>query len=163
MNAIAPIRPPISPKQAIVGVYTNFIGALDSALSRGVDPDTIDDYGRSLLNVAASRHWVEGVRRLLSAGADSDLVDQSGLSPLISAVKASLERYRDGSPDQLADQDSDCVKVCRDLLEMGADKIELALWLQEIESNGYTDNTEYIKALMSELDIHPSHSRLSIR
>ncbi|MGX7953393.1 ankyrin repeat domain-containing protein [Tsuneonella sp. HG249] len=55
-------------------------------LDRGANPNAADRNGATPLTIAASLGFVEGVERLVKAGARLDVPNSSGETPLISAV-----------------------------------------------------------------------------
>ena len=73
---------------------------LEELLQRPVDPNTADAHGTTCLHDASSLGLVQIVRFLLSAGAGTDIVDESGRTALHHALQVvSRARFREPHPD----------------------------------------------------------------
>lgn len=77
---------PLNQSAAVAG-SKNVRKAISFLLSKGVDPNAIDESGRTALQRAAQGGDVEIARTILSAGVDINIQDNDGSTPLHLAVK----------------------------------------------------------------------------
>ncbi|MEK6545951.1 MAG: ankyrin repeat domain-containing protein, partial [Nitrospinota bacterium] len=112
------------------------INEVKSLLSKGVDPNYVNEYGESALLFAIMAGDAEVVRKLLSAGADPDSKDTHGTPVLTLAsdegyldiVKVLLEvgadvnkKDNDGSTALMEAAEKDHIDIVKILLDAGAD------------------------------------------
>ncbi|RLW55109.1 MAG: hypothetical protein B6D70_14545 [gamma proteobacterium symbiont of Stewartia floridana] len=73
--------------QALLAAATSGeVDRVNDLLSQGVDVNTKNPTGRSVLHIAAFNGNLQTVRALLAAGADANLADGAGLTPLMEAA-----------------------------------------------------------------------------
>lgn len=97
---------------------------LEALLDSGVgvnDPDESDEY---MLSAACARLQTESVRLLLSRGADANVQNSGGDTPLLTTI------------DVVGHNPAAALEIARLLLDAGAD----------IEKRGYMDKTPFLKA-----------------
>lgn len=97
---------------------------LEELLDSGVgvnDPDETDEY---MLSAACARLQAESVRLLLSRGADANVQNSEGDTPLLTTI------------DVVGHNPAAALEIARILLDAGAD----------IEKRGYMDKTPFLKA-----------------
>jgi ankyrin repeat protein len=81
-----PARISISPKELVRAVTIQRGSLIDLCLKEHVDPNGRDAQGRTPLLIAMSHQDEKTARRLVDAGAQVDLADRSGFTPLMAAA-----------------------------------------------------------------------------
>jgi len=74
------------------------IAAIDFLLEQGVDPGTADNSGATVLHMAALRVFPELIRQMAANGADINIADGEGLTPLDYALGNLPRRMRAAPP-----------------------------------------------------------------
>jgi uncharacterized protein len=87
------------------------IAAIDFLLDRGVDPATADNSGATVLHLAALRDFPDLIRHMAAKGADVNVADREGLTPLDYAVGNLPRRLRAKPPPA----DNDAAAALREL------------------------------------------------
>jgi ankyrin repeat protein len=90
-----PARISISPEELVRAVTIQRDSLIDLYLIEQVDPNGRDAQGRTPLLIAMSQQDWKTARRLVDAGAQVDLADKSGFTPLMAAaMHGNLEMFR---------------------------------------------------------------------
>jgi hypothetical protein len=74
------------------------IAAIGFLMSRGVDPGVADNSGATVLHLAALRDFPALIRQMAEQGADVDVADREGLTPLDYALGNLPRRSRAKAP-----------------------------------------------------------------
>lgn len=121
----------MSDKECILNLLKN-PEELEKAIKEGTDPNlTEDEWGWSLLNIAAGNNYLESVRILLSRGAEVNHQTNTGRTPIFNAaIKGNTE-------------------ICKLLIDAGADvnaeeKLTGTSPLSQAVLNGHKDTVELL-------------------
>lgn len=154
------------------------INEVNSFLSKGIDPNYVNEYGESALLFAIMTGDAEVVRKLVSAGADPDSKDTHGTPVLTLAsdegyldiVKVLLDagadvnkKDNDGSTALMEASEKDHIDIVKILLVAGADPdVEndngvTALWMAS--SNGLAEVSELLLPLTKNIDAREKYNK----
>jgi ankyrin repeat protein len=78
--------PSIPPDELVRAITAHRTSLIDLYINKHLDPDARADHDRPLILAAALQHDWTTVRRLLDAGANLDLADDNGFTPLMAAA-----------------------------------------------------------------------------
>lgn len=96
MGPEPPARVSISPSELVRAVTIKRDSLIDLCLIDHVDPNGHDAQGRTPLLIASSQQDWRTAQRLVDAGADVDLADKNGFTPLMAtAMHGNLEIFRE--------------------------------------------------------------------
>lgn len=95
------------------------IAAIGFLMERGVDPATADNSGATVLHMAATRGFGDLIRQMATDGADINVADREGLTPLDYALGNLPRRGRGGRPPAVGNTPNEN-PVAAVLRELGA-------------------------------------------
>ena len=153
-GAVDPL--PATPDLLLLAIQADDLALLQQQLSNGADPNGSDSEGRLPLVEACGRPWGQGLREcLLRAGAEVNVVDAHGNTPLLATVMAQAEDRLDesGGLNELLGRGADPDRSRREdgstaLMQV----IQLSKWgflkpLLEAGANPYRKNRDRRNAL----------------